>query len=156
MFTNDAKLRPPLKSFPFSSPSHAVTAAFVAMSWQCVFNDVQYHITHLLIFHEVALQLTLHDATAVYLTYRSPRRTEFVLYFYHLNSSPTLNKWDQIRFLDLCRNLLHVYRAPYNFRKNTLDREVHVTPVPVPFANGFPGQSYISSPKTLSYLILPI
>ena len=55
----------------FSSNSHAWTVATVTFTWQCIFNDTAYNVTHMLLLPEDTVQLTLDDNTAVHFPYRS-------------------------------------------------------------------------------------
>ena len=72
-----------LYNYLFSSKSHAWTVAPVTFTWQCVFNDTAYNVTHILLFPEATVQLTLADDTAVHFPYRNAQWTEFTLYLYH-------------------------------------------------------------------------
>ena len=108
-------------------------------TWSCVLNDIRYPITHLMILLEGTIQLTLHDQTAVHFPYKDPRWTEFVLFLYHSDSLPNLNRWDCVRYQIVRRALLKLYRDPVNFRKNAVEREERVIPVLAPPADGRPG-----------------
>ena len=108
-------------------------------TWSCVLNDIRYPITHLMILPGGTIQLTLHDQTAVHFPYKDPRWTEFVLFLYHSDSLPNLNRWDCVRYQIVRRALLKLYRDPVNFRKNAVEREERVIPVLAPPADGRPG-----------------
>ena len=125
--------------FNFSDGSHAWKAVSLDFTWSCVLSDIRYPITHLMIFPEGTIQLTLNDQTAVHFPYEDPRWSEFVLFLYHNDSLPNLNRWDRVRYQIVRRALLNLYRDPVNFRKNAVEREERVIPVPVPPANGRPG-----------------
>ena len=122
--------------FNFSSDSHAWSAAPVQLSWTCLYTNVVYKITHLLIFPEGTLQLTLQDNTAVHFPYRSIQWTEFVLFLYQLPYIPTSNRWNKVRYLNLNRHLRNLYKAPRNFQKQAAQAEDRVPPVSVPPVNG--------------------
>ena len=92
-----------------------------------------------MILPEGTIQLTLHDQTAVRFPYKDPRWTEFVLFLYHSDSLPNLNRWDCVRYQIVRRALLKLYRDPVNFRKNAVEREERVIPVLAPPADGRPG-----------------
>ena len=92
-----------------------------------------------MILPEGAIQLTLNDQTAVHFPYKDPRWSEFVLFLYHNDSLPNLNRWTRVRYQIAHRAFLNLYRDPVNFRKNAVEREERVIPVPVPPANGRPG-----------------
>ena len=92
-----------------------------------------------MIFLEGTIQLTLNDQTAVHFPYRDPRWSELFFFLYYNDSLPNLNRWDRVRYQIVRRALLNLYRDPVNFRKNAVDREERVIPVPVPPANGRPG-----------------
>ena len=92
-----------------------------------------------MILPEGTIQLTLHDQTAVHFPYKDPRWTEFVLFLYHSDSFPNLNRWDCVRYQIVRRALLKLYRDPVNFRKNAVAREERVMPVLAPPADGRPG-----------------
>ena len=47
----------------FSSNSHAWAVAPVTFTWQCIFNDTAYNVTHMLLLPEATVQLTLDDNT---------------------------------------------------------------------------------------------
>ena len=108
-------------------------------TWSCVLNDIRYPITHLMILPEGTIQLTLHDQTAVHFPYKDPRWTEFVLFLYHSDSLPNLNRWDCVRYQIVRRALLKLYQDSVNFRKNAVEREERVIPVLAPPADGRPG-----------------
>ena len=128
-----------LYNFSFSSDSHAWSAAPVQLNWTCLYNNVAYKITIILIFSEGTLQLTLHDYTAVHFHYRSTQWTEFVLLLHQRPYIPTSNRWDKVRYLNLNRHLRNLYKAPRNFQKQAAQAEDRVPPVSVPPVNGRPG-----------------
>ena len=131
--------RVPRNHFNFSSDSHAWSAVPVQLNWTCLYTNVVYKITNLLIFPEGTLQLTLHGNTAVHFPYRSIQWTEFVLFLYQLPYIPTSNRWDKVRYLNLNRHLRNLYKAPQNFEKQAAQAEDRVPPVSVPPVNGRPG-----------------
>ena len=92
-----------------------------------------------MIFPEGTIQLTLNDHTAVLFPYKDPRWIEFVLFLYHHDSLPNLNRWSRVRYQIVRRALLKLYRDPVNFRKHAIEREERVIPVPAPPVNGRPG-----------------
>ena len=92
-----------------------------------------------MILPEGAIQLTLHDQTAVHLPFKDPRWNEFVLFLYHNDSLPNLNQWDRVRYQIVRRALLKLYRDPFNFRKTAVEREERLRPVLAPPADGRPG-----------------
>ena len=112
-----------LCNYSFGSESHAWSAAPVQLDWTCLYTNVVYKITHLLIFPEGTLQLTLHDTTAVHFLYRSIQWTEFVLFLYQLPYIPTSNQWATVRYLNLNRHLRNLYKAPRNFQKQAAQAE---------------------------------
>ena len=103
--------------FNFSADSHAWQAVSLDFIWQCVLNDIRYPITHLMILPVGTIQLTLHGRTAVHFPYKDPRWSEFVLFLYHHDSLPNLNRWACVRYQFVRRALLRLYRDPFNFRK---------------------------------------
>ena len=123
----------------FSSNSHAWTVAPVTFTWQCIFNDTAYNVTHMLLLPEATVQLTLDDNTAVHFPYRSAQWTEFTLYLYHRTTPPTTNRWDQIRYSIFRHHLIKLYRAPQNFLRAAATQSDRVPPVSVPPVNGRPG-----------------
>ena len=131
--------RVPRNRFIFSADSHAWKAVSLDFTRQCVLNDIRYPITHLIILPEGTIQLTLHDRTAVHFPYKDPRWSEIVLFLYHHDSLPNLNRWARVRYQIVRRALLRLYRDPFNFRKNAVEREERVIPVPVPPTDGRPG-----------------
>ena len=131
--------RVPRNHFTFSADSHAWQAVSLDFTWQCVLNDIRYPITHLMILPDGTIQLTLHDRTAVHFPYNDPRWSEFVLFLHHHDSFPNLNRWARVRYRIVRRALLRLYRDPFKFRKNAVEREERVIPVPVPPADGRPG-----------------
>ena len=92
-----------------------------------------------MILPEGTVQLTLHDQTAVHFPYKDPRWSEFVLFLYHNDSLSNLNRWDRVRYQIVRHGLLKLYRDPFNFRKNAVEREEPVRPVLAPPADGHPG-----------------
>ena len=128
-----------LYKYPFTSDSHAWSAAPVQLDWTCLYTNVVYKITHLLIFPEGTLQLTLHDNTAVHFLYRSIQWTEFVLFVYQLPYIRTSNRWDKVRYINLNRHLRNLYKAPENFQKQAAQAEDRVPPLSAPPVNGRPG-----------------
>ena len=126
-------------NYTFSSDSHAWSAAPVQLTWTCLYTNVTYAITNILIFPDGTLQLTLHDSTAVHFHYRSTQWTEFVLFLHQLPSIPTSNRWDRIRYLNLNRHLLNLYKAPRNFQQQAAQAEDRVPPVSAPPVNGRTG-----------------
>ena len=124
----------------FNSNSHAWTVAPVTFTWQCIFNDTAYNVTHILLLPEATVQLTRDDDTAVHLPYRSAQWTEFALYWYHHNTPPpATNKWDQIRYYIVRTQLIKLYKAPRNFLRAAATQADPVPPVSVPPVNGRPG-----------------
>ena len=55
----------------------------VTFTWQCVYYGTADNVTHILVFPEAKIQLTLDDDTAVPFSYRSAQWTEFVLHLYN-------------------------------------------------------------------------
>ena len=108
-------------------------------TWQRVYNDTAYQVSHILIFSEATIQLTLNDNTAVHFPYSSAQWTEFVLYLYNHTSPPTPNRWDQVRYSNVRNDLLKMYKAPRNFLRATITQADHVLPVSVPPVHGRPG-----------------
>ena len=104
--------------------------------WHCVYNDTAYHVTHILIFPEATIQLTLNDNTAVHFPYRSAQWTEFVLYLYNRPTPPTPNRWDNIRYCNVRNDLLKLYKIPRNFLRSAITQADRVLPVSVPPVNG--------------------
>ena len=131
--------RVPRNHFTFSADSHAWQAVSLDFTWQCVLIEIRYPITHLMILLEGTIQLTLHDRTAGHFPYKDPRWSEFVLFLYHKDSLPNLNRWARVRYQLVRRALLRLYRDTFNFRKNAVEREERVIPVPLPPADGRPG-----------------
>ena len=125
-----------LSNSSFSSASHAWSAASVQLKWICLYTNVAYEITDLLIFPEGTLQLTLNDSSAVHFHYRSTQWTEFVLFLYQLPYTPTSTRRNKIRYLILNRHLRILYKAPRNFQKQVAQTEDRVPPVPAPPVNG--------------------
>ena len=109
------------------------------LDWTCLYTNVVYKITHLLIFPEGTLQLTLQDNTAVHFPYRSTQWIEFVLFLYQLPYIPTSNRWNRIRYINLNRHLRNLYKAPRNFQKQAAEAKDRVPPVSAPPVNGRPG-----------------
>ena len=72
-----------MKNYFLNLVSHVWNLDPVTFTWQCVYNDTAYNVTHILVFPEATIQLTLDDGTAVYLPYRNAETTEFVLYLYN-------------------------------------------------------------------------
>ena len=130
-----------LYNYSLSSKSHAWTVAPVTFTWQCVFNDTAYNVTHILLFPEATVQLILADDSAVHFPYRSAQWTEFTLYLYHRTTPPppTTNRWDQIRYSIIRNHLVKLYKAPRNFLRAAATQSDRVTPVSVPPSNGRPG-----------------
>ena len=85
------------------------------------------------------IQLTLYDRTAVHFPYKDPRWSRFFIFSEHNDSLPNLNRWDCVGYQIVRRTLLRLYRDPFNFRKNAVEREERVIPVPVPPDVGRPG-----------------
>ena len=130
--------RVPRNHFNFSSNSHAWSAVPVQLNWTCLYTNVVYKITNLLIFPEGILQLTLHDNTAVHFPYRSTQWTEFVLFLYQLPYIPTSYRWKKVRYLKLNRHLRNLHKAPRNFQKQAAQAEDRVPAVSVPPVNDHP------------------
>ena len=104
-----------LSNYFFSSDSHAWSAAPVQLDWTCLYTNVAYKITHLLIFPEGTFQLTLHDTTVVRFLYRSTQLTEIVLFLYQLPYIPTSIRLDKVRYLNLNRHFRILKKAPQKF-----------------------------------------
>ena len=98
-----------------------------------------------MILPEGTIQLTLHDQTAVHFPYKDPRWTEFVLFLYHSDSLPNLNRWDCVRYQIVRRALLKLYRDPVNFRKNAVAREERVIPVLAPPLMAVPAKQLLQT-----------
>ena len=107
-------------------------------TWQCVYKDTTYHVTHILIFPEATIQLTLNDSTAVHFPYRIAQWTEFVLYLYNHPTPPTPNRWDKVRYFNVRNDLLKLYKAPRSFLRAAITQADRVPPVSVPPVNGRP------------------
>ena len=120
-------------TYSFSSNSHAWTLAAVTFTWQCVFKDTAYNVTHILLFPEATVQLTLDEDTAVHFTYWIAQCTEFTLYLYHRTTPPpTTNQWVQIRYFIIRHHLLQLYKAPRNFLPAAAPQVDCVFPVCLP------------------------
>ena len=131
--------RVPRNYFNFSDGSHTWQTVSLDFTWQCVLNDIRYPITQLMILPGGAIQLTLNDQTAVNFPYKDPRWSEFVLFLYHHDSLPNLNRWSRVRYQIVRRAVLKLYLDPVNFRKHAIEREERVIPVPAPPVTGRPG-----------------
>ena len=67
-----------------------------------------------------------------------PDGVNLFFFLYHNDSLPNLNHWDRVRYQIVRRALLQLYRNPFKFRKNAVEREERVIPVPVPHTDGRP------------------
>ena len=121
--------RVPLNHFNVSADSHAWNAAPVELDWTCLYTNVVWKITNILIFPDGALQLTLHDTTAVHFHYRGTPWTDFVPFFYILFFILTSNQWDKVRYLNLNRQLRTLYKGSRKFQKRAAQAKDSVTPV---------------------------
>ena len=108
------------------------------LSWTCLYTNVVYKITTILIFPEGTLHLTLHDNMAVHFLYRSIQWTELVFFLYQLPYIPTSNRWDNVRYLNLNCHLRNLLKAPRNFQKQAAQAEDRDPPLSAPPVNGRP------------------
>ena len=93
-----------------------------------------------MIFPEATIQLTLDDYTAVHFPYRSAQWTEFVLHLYARTTSPTTNRRDKIRYLNVRNHLIQLYEALRNFLRAPATQADRANPISAPSAHGRPGE----------------
>ena len=98
----------------FSSSSHVWSATPFTCTWRCVFDGAVYHVTHIMIFPEGAIQLKMTDDTAIQL-YLSVQWIQSVLLLDTFNPIPVPNRRNKIRFLEVRCRLIDLYRAPATF-----------------------------------------
>ena len=65
-------------------------------TWQCVYNDTAYNVTHILVFPEATIQLTIDDDAAVHFPYRTAQWTENVLHMCNCRFNLTSLKFSTV------------------------------------------------------------